>query len=104
MVAEDDCAVGGVSGVTVPFTPPTGTGVTGSAIVGMAAEEVDGVAAVLSTVCGCGRVETAVKIDCHKIPSRSERTLGKICHKKHSIGTGDDGVVKVRGIGAWGLL
>jgi hypothetical protein len=42
LVAEDDAAVGRVGGITVPFAPPSGTGVAGGTVVGVAAVKVNG--------------------------------------------------------------
>jgi hypothetical protein len=69
LVPENESAVGRVGGVTMPLTPPAGAGVTGGAVVGVAAVKVDAEVPTGAAVRGGGVGKTGFEVGCNKVPA-----------------------------------
>ena len=94
MVPKNERAVGRVSGVMMPLTPPAGAGITGGAVVGVAAVKIDAEVPTGAAVSGCGVPKAGVEVDGDKIPARAKSSLWQITDEEHAIGAGEDGIVQ----------
>ena len=69
LVAKKESAVCRVRGVTMPLPPPAGAGVTGGAVVGVAAVKVDAEVPTGAAVRGGGVGKTGFEVGCNKVPA-----------------------------------
>jgi hypothetical protein len=69
LISKNEGAVCRVSGVTMPLVPPAGTGVTGGAVVRVAAVKVDAEVSTGAAVCRCGVSKTRFKVTRLGVPS-----------------------------------
>lgn len=97
LVAEDNGGVIRIEGVAVPFAPPSGTGVTGGSVVGVAAVKIHSIGATEAAGGGGRLLKAAVKVDGDEVPARAKRSLRKVVDEEHAVGAGDDPFVELGG-------
>ena len=59
----------------MPLPPPAGAGITGAAVVGVAAVKVDAEVPTGAAVRGCGVGKTGFEVDGNKVPARPKRSF-----------------------------
>ena len=81
----------------MPLGPPTGTRITGRAVGGVTAEEMNVELPSCATVRRIRIAEAAIEIYGDEVPSRSECTFRQVSDEEHAVRALDDGFIQLLG-------